>query len=91
MAKRMAKNLPKKRNAEVEKVLRQQKLTRWIKAASLMSILFVCLVSLIYVSYKALDKPLDKVELNAAFERVSTLEVEKVLANYKQAKFYLLI
>ena len=87
MAKRMAKNLPKKRNAEVEKVLRQQKLSRWIKAASLMSILLACLVSLFYVSYKALDKPLDKVELNAAFERVSTLEVEKVLATYKQAKF----
>ena len=87
MAKRMAKNLPKKRNAEVEKVLRQQKLTRWIKVTSLMSILFACLASLIYVSYRALDRPLDKVELNAAFERVSTLEVEKVLANYKQAKF----
>ena len=87
MAKRMAKNLPKKRNAQVEKVLRQQKITGWLKSTGLVSVLLASFTVLAYVSYKALDKPLDKVELSAHFERVSTLEVEKVLANYKQSKF----
>ncbi len=87
MAKRMAKNLPKKKNVEVEKMLRQQRVARWIKKTSLMSVLLATLVSLGYASYQALDKPLEKVELNAQFVRVSTLEVEKVLANYKQEKF----
>ena len=87
MAKRMAKNLPKKKNVEVEKMLRQQRVARWIKKTSLMSVLLATLISLGYASYQALDKPLEKVELNAQFVRVSTLEVEKVLANYKQEKF----
>jgi len=87
MVKRMAKSLPKKKNVQVEKALRQQKISSFIKVASLLSIVFVSLVSLIYLSYTSLDKPLDKVELNARFERVSTLEIEKVLANYKSAKF----
>ena len=87
MAKRMARNLPKKKNAEVEKALRQQRITTWIKKTSLLTVLLAAFVSLGYVSYQALDKPLEKVGLNARFERVSTLEVEKVLANYKHAKF----
>ncbi len=87
MAKRMAKNLPKKKNIEVEKILRQQRVARWVKRTSLMSVLLATLISLGYASYQALDKPLEKVELNAQFVRVSTLEVEKVLANYKQEKF----
>ena len=87
MAKRMAKNLPKKRNQQVENALRQQKIVGLVKSASLVSIVLVSLISLGYVSYKALDKPLDKVELSARFERVSTLDIEKVLAKYKQSKF----
>lgn len=87
MAKRMARNLPKKRNTELEKALRQQRITGFIKKASVLTVLLSTLVSLAYLSYQALDKPLDKVGLNARFERVNPLEIEKVLSNYKQAKF----
>ncbi len=83
----MAKNLPKKRNQQVENALRQRKIVSLVKSASLVSIVLVSLISLGYVSYKALDKPLDRVELSARFERVSTLDIEKVLAKYKQSKF----
>ena len=53
MAKRMAKNLPKKKNVEVEKMLRQQRVARWIKKTSLMSVLLATLISLGYASYQA--------------------------------------
>jgi len=87
MAKRMAKSLPKKRELEKAKALRRQKTSALLRVGVLLSSLSVVFTCLIYFSYQFLDKPLDSVKLNARFERVSTLDVEKVLANYKHTKF----
>ena len=41
----------------------------------------------LFIAFEAINKPLERVQLNARFERVNTLDVEKVLAKYKQEKF----
>lgn len=91
MNKRMAKNKSRQMNKKSTNansiVSRVKSVWAMTRKTGLLFVAIALVTSLVYVGFSALDRPLDKVQLNARFERVNTLDVEKVLADYKQEKF----
>lgn len=101
MAKRMAKKLKPGTNKRVKAfrgfgsrdksnkapvLLRFQATWLFVRKLALAFVMVSLIGGGLFVSFQALNKPLELVQLNARFERVSTLDVEKVLAKYKQEK-----
>lgn len=97
MAKRMAKRLNTRKPAKRKRAARKpervsfslQLKSFWLSIRYFVAaVVFVAVIgSGLILSYEAINKPLQSVQLKADFVRVNSLDVEKVLNTYKTEKF----
>jgi len=91
MANRMAKRRTHAkrsnvRNARPPLLVRLRQTWSYLKNFTIASFSVLVISAGIYAIYQGMNQPLENVHFNARFERINTLDIEKVLANYKHEK-----